>query len=343
MPSPTRVRAGEPGQALDQRLIEPVGRVDAFDRHADLAGVEEGAAEQVGRDLVEIGVVQNNRRVVAAELQRHALERSAGARHHPLAGRDRAGERDAVDAGMLGHPAAQRIAAGHGVEHARRQGGARHLAHQKGRQRRIGRGLQHHRVAGIEAVRDLVGRQDDREIPRRDRRDDAERMIDQLDPVLAVVADDLGLDLELAHGFELMGGAADLPFRLAQRLALLARQDRADLVDACGKSVCEIGDRLAALCEAFAAPRTEGRTGCSNCAVELLARCIGAFGERLAGRRIDDVEALFAALGLAVDGVRVLVRHVVPPLSAYAARLRSDTSMMVASEESPAAQPWNKP
>jgi hypothetical protein len=204
---------------------------------------------------------------------------------------------------MLGHPASELVAAREHVEHAARQRVARHLAHQQRGERRIGRRLQHHRVAGVKPVRDLVRGEDDRKIPRRDGADHADRMIDQLDPVLAVVADHLGFELGRAHGFELMHRAADLPFGLADRLALLARQHRADLVDPLGKSVREIGDRLAALCEAPAAPGAKSMARGGDRVVELLARGVRAFRERLAGCRIDDVEALVAAGRLTVDGV----------------------------------------
>ncbi len=86
------------------------------------------------------------------------------------------------------------------LRHAGGQHVARHLAEQQRRERRIGRGLQHHRVAGIERLGDLVGAEHDREIPRRDAADHAHRMIDLLDPVGLIDAQGLVLHLQIGEG-----------------------------------------------------------------------------------------------------------------------------------------------
>ena len=64
------------------------------------------------------------------------------------------------------------------VEHARRDVGVlgRDLADERGAPRRVGRGLQDHGVAGGERGRDLRQVEHEREVPRRDRADDADRL-----------------------------------------------------------------------------------------------------------------------------------------------------------------------
>ncbi len=68
-------------------------------------------------------------------------------------------------------------------------------------------------------------------------------MVDEFDLVLAVVADELfGLEVEGAHRLQLVHAAADLPLGLAERLTLLPRQHRPNLIDPCREPVREIGD-----------------------------------------------------------------------------------------------------
>src|SRR3546814_16900835 len=77
--------------------IEPLGR------DADLRAVEEGAEEDLLRDIVEVDVGHDNRGIVAAEFERQALQVLGGAFHHALAGRGRAGEGDFGEDRMRGH------------------------------------------------------------------------------------------------------------------------------------------------------------------------------------------------------------------------------------------------
>jgi hypothetical protein len=73
-------------------------RVDTLDGHAHLAAVDEGGKEQLRGDHLRIDNLEHDGRVVAAELERDALERRCRARHDTLATRDRARERDFVTA-----------------------------------------------------------------------------------------------------------------------------------------------------------------------------------------------------------------------------------------------------
>ena len=92
-------------------------------RGAGLAGVEEALGDAVPDRLVEVGVVEDHVGRLAAELQRHPLDRRRGQLGDPPAGPGRAGERDHVDVGVGGDRLADdRAGAGDQVEDARRAG-----------------------------------------------------------------------------------------------------------------------------------------------------------------------------------------------------------------------------
>ncbi len=67
-------------------------RVDTLDRHADLATVDECGEEQLRRDGTRVDVIEHNCRIISAQLQCEALERTGAAGHHLLAALYRAGE-----------------------------------------------------------------------------------------------------------------------------------------------------------------------------------------------------------------------------------------------------------
>ena len=177
------------GKRLAQRVVDLLVRVDALDGHAHLAAVHEACEEQLRRDDLRVDVVEHDGRIVAAQLERHALQRARRAGHHLLARRDGAGERDLVDARMLGHPLAQRIAAGEDVDHAARKHVPQQLTDLQRAERRVRGGLQDNRVAGVERRHERPGREIDGRVPRRDDARDAQRDITQLDALLRIVDD----------------------------------------------------------------------------------------------------------------------------------------------------------
>ena len=129
---------------------------DALHGRAALAGVLGGALHgQLGR-LVEVGILHDDQRIVAAELQHQALV--AGLRGDVLADPDAAGERDDVGVRIGDHRIAHaaRIA-GDDRQHLGRQ--ARLVEdvgqQQRGERRQLGR-LGHHPVVGGDRRRDLV-------------------------------------------------------------------------------------------------------------------------------------------------------------------------------------------
>ena len=151
--------------------------------------------------------------------------RSAQRGGDPLAGRDRAGERDAVDALVGDDPLADVAGAGEQVDDAGRQVLEARREHQR-RERRQLRRLADDGVAGRERGRELPGEQQQRVVPGHDAPDDADRLLeherelrrlDRRDHAAGEVAAHLGVVVERG------GGPADLVGVLDQRLAALER------------------------------------------------------------------------------------------------------------------------
>jgi hypothetical protein len=145
---------------------------------AGLAGVEIAIADHALHRDIEVGVVEDDRRRLAAEFQRNALDRGRSEFRDTGAGAGRTGEGDHVDLlvrdqGFAHH----RAVAGDQVEDAgRHAGGMDDLGQQEGVERRDFRGLEHHGAAGGECRGDLGCDLVQRVIPGRDGGDDADRL-----------------------------------------------------------------------------------------------------------------------------------------------------------------------
>ncbi len=84
-------------EPLEERRLDAFVDEDAGAVRADLAGGVEIGEERAGHRIVEVGIVEDDERRLAAELQRHVLQRRRRVGHHRLAGADLAGERDLGD------------------------------------------------------------------------------------------------------------------------------------------------------------------------------------------------------------------------------------------------------
>src|SRR5829696_6266259 len=172
-------RRGRARSALAQRarllhylahelLVEGLLDVDPLDRLADLPGVRHAVVDGGVGSALDVGVAQDDHRVLAAELERYGRERPRRALHHLLAGLRRAGEHEVVDVIDQRRPCF--AASGRDLEDpVGEPGSLRALGDQQRRERRHLAGLQHHGVAGhqrgdavAEAVRQRVvpGRDD---------------------------------------------------------------------------------------------------------------------------------------------------------------------------------------
>ena len=211
---------------------------DALHRRAALAGVLGRAGDRKLGRLVEIGVLHDDQRIVAAELQHDAAV--AGLVGDVLADLHRAGEGDEVAVRVGDHRVADgRRIAGDDREHFRRQAGlVEHVGErQRGQRRQLGR-LQHHAVVGGDRGRDLVRHHVERMVERRDRRDDAVSGIARGEDLalLALRRDIAGIDLAVVLDGELAGeridvvGAARLVERVLPAQPELRRDDAGELL-----------------------------------------------------------------------------------------------------------------
>ena len=173
-----------------------------------------------------VGVVEHDRGIVAAELERQALQRVGDAGHDFPAGGGRTGERHLGDARVLRQQRSEIVLIDQRVDDAGGRSPRAELAEpQRGQRRRRG-GLQHHRVAGEQCRRKLVGQQDQREIPRHDRGHDAQRGARLDGAASRVFVQHLVGQLHRRKDPQDPRAFAHLEIRAPSRLALLLREQR---------------------------------------------------------------------------------------------------------------------
>jgi ParB family chromosome partitioning protein len=178
------------------------------------------------------------------------------------------------------------------VDRAGRHAGVGERADQLGRRARrlLGR-LDDDRAAGGERRRELAHDLVDREVPRRERGDRADRLLDDelIDP-FAARRDDaaVGAARFLGEPVDRVGAVEDLALRLGEGLALLLRHDLGDRLQPLAQQVGGLAHHLRALVRRHLAPGPEAFRRRLERAVE-----VGAVGEReradrLAGGGVDD-------------------------------------------------------
>src|SRR4051795_1256920 len=308
------VALGLVGEAVDDVVVDLAGGEHARRGGAVLAGVVVADAGDRLEDRVEVDVVEDDDRRLAAELEVDALEGLGGVLGDPLARLDRAGERDDVDAGVLDDRRAGVVAAGDDVQHALRQDLGRELGQLQRRHRGRRRRLEDDRAAGRERRADLPHRHHQRVVPRRDLARDAGRLAaDHRRVALEVLAARLALEVARRAGEEAQvvdhRGQLVVLERL-QRLAGVGRLELRDLVAVLLDRVGEREQRGRALGRRAAAPRLERLLRGLHRAVDVLRRGVRRLGDLLARARVDDGRraALRGVDELAVDEVLERVR-----------------------------------
>ena len=292
--------------------IEPLGR------DADLATVDEGRPEERSGHRRNIDVPQYDRRIIAAQFQRDPLQALRGARHHPLAGRRRSGEADLVDAGMRRHPRTERVAAAHDIQHAGRQMRPHQLAQFQHGERRVGRRLDHQRVAGQQRAGDFPDAQQHREIPRHDRADDADRHPAGFGPALERIfahqdGNILGCDMAGPEG-----SAHQLLTCLGQRAPLLQREQPGEVGHVRADHLPDPADGGAARLDRRGAPAGKGRACGGDSCIQFRFAAQWCRRHHRFGRGIEHRHARRAGHALAVDRhgeVAVECRHILSPSS----------------------------
>ena len=101
---------GAGDEAVEEGVADGAMDEDAGAVRADLAGGVEVAEHRAADGAVEIGVLEDDERRFAAELERHVLHPGRGGGVDPGAGRDRAGDGDLGDRGMGGERGPDRAA-----------------------------------------------------------------------------------------------------------------------------------------------------------------------------------------------------------------------------------------
>ena len=173
---PVLVCLGPLGDRVDEVVVDARTGQHAGRRGAVLAGVEVARVRDRLRGLLQVGVVEDDHRRLAAELEVGALELPGRGRRDLHPGPDRTGDRDQLRDLVVDQRTAGVAVTADDVEHARRQ----ELVAQFGEQHRRRRGgvarLEHHCVAGGQGRRDLPDRHHQRVVPRRHLTDDADRL-----------------------------------------------------------------------------------------------------------------------------------------------------------------------
>ena len=251
-------------EALGELVADPLVDEDARPGDAALALVEEHGAVRALERGVHVGVVEDEARRLAAELQRDALQVGLRRLDDLLAGRVLAGEGDLVDVGVAGERGAGTFAeARDHVDHARREADlGDDLGETKRRERRLLRGLQDDRAAGRERGAELVAAHEQREVPRDDRADHSDGLAPHVGVEVAEGgSSDLAFDLRgpaRVVAKEIRGERDVDDVRLGDRLAVVERLELGELVVELADARTEAPEQVGALGRRQVAPGREG-------------------------------------------------------------------------------------
>ncbi len=290
-----------------QRLVYEQPRAGV----ADLALVVEDAPRRsLGGGADVAAVLHHDVRRLAAAFECEPFHvRLAGVAQEELADFRRAGERDEIDVHVAAERLAGRLAeAGHDLEHAVRDTGlARELGEpQRGQRRLLGR-LQHNAVAGGERGSDLPARHQQREVPRHDRRHDAERLAHEHDDVGVPGRGDLVVHLvdRLAVVRDALCSERHVHVaRVANRLAHVERLEQRELVAVLAHELGETNEHTLPLLGLEARPdaRLERALRAGDGTVDVFRIARRDLRDDAAGARADAVERL-ARRGVDVGAV----------------------------------------
>ena len=165
-------------ELIDELLVHALLHDDAAGRGAALSGRAERSPQRAFQREIEIGVVEHDHRILAAEFQRAVLEALRRFLSDDAAHGCRSRERNRAHIRMLDHRRADFAAeAGDDVDHARGNAAIGQRLHEvQRRERRVLRRLDHRGVAGDQGREELPRRNRHGEVPRRDHGADAQRL-----------------------------------------------------------------------------------------------------------------------------------------------------------------------
>ncbi len=290
-------------QFLDELVVDRVLHEDAVGAHAGLARVAVLRRCSTRRRQLQVCVVEHDDRGVAAKLHRQALERIGALLRQDLADARRSGERQLAHDRVRAHFVTDRarVVRRQNVEQSRGQSGPiGKLGQRCHRQWCFLWRLGYHRAADGKRGRDLAGEHRRREIPGRDRRAHADRLLDHdAATVRERLRQDVAIDTFafLGEPLDERGSIDHLAPGLGQDLALLDRHENAEIVNVLHDELVPVPEHTGALDRRLRGPgflchlrrfdRTAG-LGCTD---------IGHLGDDFVRRGIQDLE------GRAVVGV----------------------------------------
>ncbi len=263
---------------------------------AHLPGGIEVGEQRARHRVVQLGVLEDDQRRLAAQFERHALERLRRVAHHRLAGADLAGQRYFANIGMASEQTAGIGEALHHLEHARRQSGLdQDLLELHGGERGEFRRLEDHGIAAGQCGRRLPAGDLQRVVPCADAGDHAERLA-------ARVAEGLRAEIDVlaAQGlrkarkiFEaIRAGNHVHDQRLLDGLAGIARFELGKLLIARAQQLGGAAQHARALRARHRSPSDLAVLRRTHRGVDLRRTRSAHVAEHLSGRRIDGSEAL---------------------------------------------------
>ncbi|MCR5875727.1 hypothetical protein LRS10_17075 [Phenylobacterium sp. J426] len=281
-------------QRLFERLADRRQHDETLARDAALAGVHH---PRLGRHLgrrANVGVVENEIGVAAAEFQDALLQHGAGLRRDLATGLDAAGQADGGDHGILD----QGLHAGggdqHSAEHVGREAGSlEHLFDGQRRARNVGRVLEEPGIAGHQGRCGEAEDLPEREIPRHHRQHRAEGAIDDLGALgagkLEILLGEVGAGMV---GEPIAGRRAlfHLGATVGEDLAHLGAHQLGQMVLAIAQDLACGAHQAGALLEGGLGPAFEGRSGGSRDLPGLLRRVTLVPLAGFARGRIDGLE-----------------------------------------------------
>ena len=222
-------------QFLGKGIVDAVLDVDAVGADAGLAVVAVLGDQRAFDGGIQVSVIENDERRVAAQLQRHLLDVLGALGHQLATDLGRAGEAQLAHDGVAGQLATH--FAGAASDHAqhtfRNTGALGQLDQGQGGERRLRSRFDHHGATGGQRRAGLAGDHRGGEVPRGDGRSDTDRLLNHDQALVRLMAGDhvtvdaLGFFGEpLDEG----GGVSNLALGFGQRLALLQGHQATEVV-----------------------------------------------------------------------------------------------------------------
>ena len=304
------------GERGEEVVVHARAGDDAGGGGAVLSGVEvAGAGDALGGGL-DVGVVEDDDRGLAAELEVDARQVLGGRRSDLHARADRAGDGDQLRRLVLDQRSAGVAVTGDDVEDARRQELLHHLGEQRGGRGRGVARLEDQAVPRGQCRGDLPDHHHQRVVPGRHLADDADRLPAYPGGVVLEVLP-RRLALEHARGAGEESQLVDRRRQLlvdgeADRLAGVTRLHVDELPRALLERVGDLQQRLLAVRRGRVAPGLERGVGGPVGAVDVLSTGLGGGRVDLTGGRVEDVVGLprRAVDELSVDDIAELgLRH----------------------------------